>query len=357
MNAADELRDRVGEKIRFRGADSVTQNDIRRKLEVFTFSCPLHDDEAAAKSHGYLGVVAPVTMTPLWGLPPYWAPGQPSPYLADGQEMTGNITDTLALPFSRSVNVSSEWQYHTPLYLGDRLNGTTTIISVEQKRTRVGTGIFLQYESEYLKDSGELVALNRNTVFNYDASRPRHEPGTSARTQQGVRPRPPQVHDADIRVDWTTPLEFDDVEVGAEVRGPALALTYQRIVMNIAADRMFSGIHHSAAAAHAAGLPDIIFNTRGLETLFEIGLRRWMGLRGRLVHLGPFKMSASIHPGDMVQARWTVTGKHAQAGAEAVDLQFGVFAGDRQAVQGIAIITLDGKSNANQSSVGEGGSL
>jgi hypothetical protein len=194
-----------------------------------------------------------------------------------------------------------------------------------------------------LKDSGELVALNRNTVFNYDASRPRHEPDTSARTQQGVRPRPPQVHDADIRVDWTTPLEFDDVEVGAEVRGPALALTYQRIVMNIAADRMFSGIHHSAAAAHAAGLPDIIFNTRGLETLFEIGLRRWMGLRGRLVHLGPFKMSASIHPGDMVQARWTVTGKDAQAGAEAVDLQFGVFAGDRQAVQGIAAIALNGK--------------
>lgn len=349
MAAADELRDRVGEKIHFRGADSVTQNDIRRKLEVFTFSCPLHDDEAAAKAHGYLGVVAPVTMTPLWGLPPYWAPGQPSPYLVDGQEMTGNITDTLALPFSRSVNVSSEWQYHTPLYLGDRLQGTTTIISVEQKRTRVGTGVFLQYESEYVKFSGELVALNRNTVFNYDpdddASRP--EPGTSARAQQGDRgPRTRSVDDADTSVDWNTPVQFDDVTVGAQVRGPALALTYQRIVMNIAADRMFSGIHHSAAAAHAAGLADIIFNTRGLETLFETGLRRWMGLRGRLVHLGPFKMSASVHPGDVVQARWTVTGKHAQAGAETVDLDFGVFAGDRQAVQGIATIALDGKEQS-----------
>lgn len=347
MTAADELRDRVGEKIPFRGADAVTQNDIRRKLEVFSFSCPLHDDEATAKANGYLGVVAPVTMTPLWGLPPYWAPGQPSPYLVDGQEMTGNITDTLALPFSRSVNASSEWRYHTPLYLGDRLHGTTTIISVEQKRTRVGTGIFLQYESEYLKVSGELVALNRNTVFNYDpedASRPRPEQDTPAHAQQdGPVRRPRSVDDADTGLDWHTPLEFDDVTVGAEVRGPALALTYQRIVMNIAADRMFSGIHHSTAAAHAAGLADIIFNTRGLETLLEIGLRRWMGLRGRLVHLGPFKMSASVHPGDVVQARWTVTGKHAQAGAKAVDLQFSIFAGDRQAVQGIAAIHLDGK--------------
>lgn len=116
--------------------------------------------------------------------------------------MTGNITDTLALPFSRSVNVSSEWQYHTPLYLGgDRLQGgTTTIISVEQKRTRVGTGIFLQYESEYVKVSGELVARNRNTVFNYDpddASRP--EPGTSARAQQATEVPP-------ARAQWTMPI-------------------------------------------------------------------------------------------------------------------------------------------------------
>ncbi len=69
-----------------------------------------------------------------------------------------------------------------------------------------------------------------------------------------------------------------------------------------------------------------------------------MGLRGRLVQLGPFKMSASVHPGDVVQARWTVTGKHAQAGADVVDLEFGVFAGDRQAAQGgVAAIHLNGK--------------
>lgn len=85
MAAADELRDRVGEKIHFRGADSVTQNDIRRKLEVFTFSCPLHDDEAAAKAHGYLGVVAPVTMTPLWGCRRIGHPDSPVPIWSTGR--------------------------------------------------------------------------------------------------------------------------------------------------------------------------------------------------------------------------------------------------------------------------------
>ncbi|WP_396929004.1 MaoC family dehydratase N-terminal domain-containing protein [Mycolicibacterium sp.] len=348
MTALDELRARVGQKVPFRGADSVTQNDIRRKLEVFCSSCPLHDDETTAKANGYLGVVAPVTMTPLWGLPPYWAPGQPSPYLVEefeGKEMTGNVTDTLALPFTRAVNAGSEWHYHTPLYVGDRLHGTTTVISVEQKRTRMGTGVFLEYESEYLKDSGDLVALNRNTVFNYNpenVATPRPEPGIRARAARDDRVRPPRqpLDDADSGIDWNAPLDFGDVTVGAEICGPILVLTYQRMVMNVAADRMFSGIHHSTAAARAAGLGDIIFNTRGLETLLETGLRRWMGLRGRLVRLGPFKMTVPVHPGAVVQARWTVTGKRAGATGGDVDLEFSIFAGDRKAVKGIAAVSV-----------------
>ena len=86
------------------------------------------------------------------------------------------------------------------------------MISVEQKRTRVGTGVFLEYESEYLKDSGDLVALNRNTVFNYDpgnAATPRPEPGIRARAEHDDRVRPPRqpLDDADSGVDWNAPLD------------------------------------------------------------------------------------------------------------------------------------------------------
>lgn len=342
----DDLRDRIGQKVLFQGADAVTLNDIRRKLEIYCFSCPLHDDDATAKASGYLGVVAPVTMTPLWGLPGYWSPGQPCPYVVDGQEMTGSFTDTLALPFARSVNASSEWRYHAALHIGDRLHGTMTVTSIEQRRTRVGTGIFLQYDSEYVKQSGELVALNRNTVFNYD-------PIDIPTPQSEADARAPVRHDksvssqestasTDLVVDWNASLKFDDVAVGSDVTGPTMALTYQRIVMNIAADRMFSSIHHNTSAARGAGLNDIIFNTRGLETFLEIGLRRWMGLRGRLVRLGPFKMTLPVYPGDVVQTRWTVTSKRARSTGGEVDLEFCVLAKDRRAVQGVAVVDLPG---------------
>lgn len=339
-----DLRDLLGQKVPFRGADSVTLNDIRRKLEVYCFSCPLHDDEATAEANGYLGVVAPATMTPLWGLPAYWLPGQPCPYVVDGQEMSGSFTDTLSLPFARTVNASSDWSYHAALHIGDRLHGTATVTSIEEKRTRVGTGVFLQYDSEYLKQSGELVALNRNTVFNYDPTDiPTPQPEAVARA--------PMRHDksmnseelmvnTDLAVDWNASLKFDDVAVGSEVTGPSMALTYQRIIMNIAADRMFSSIHHNASAALGAGLNDIIFNTRGLETFLEIGLRRWMGLDGRLMRLGPFKMTAPVYPGDVVQARWTVTSKRVRTTGGEVDLKFFVLAKDRQAVQGMAVVDL-----------------
>jgi len=37
-----------------------TENDIRHKLEVYCFDCPLHWDAAVAQAHGYRTLVAPV---------------------------------------------------------------------------------------------------------------------------------------------------------------------------------------------------------------------------------------------------------------------------------------------------------
>ena len=99
--------------------------------------------------------------------------------------------------------------------------------------------------------------------------------------------------------------------MGDEVPPFSLWLSYQRIVMSVAVDRMFSGIHHNRDQARAAGFSDIIFNTRSYEMLFEVMLRRWMGLDGRLRKLGPFRMTGSSYPDDVVTARARVTGKDA----------------------------------------------
>ena len=86
-------------------------------------------------------------------------------------------------------------------------------------------------------------------------------------------------------------------------------LSYQRIVMSVAADRMFSPLHHNKERAEWRGFSDIVFNTRGYEMMFETMLRRWIGLDGRVKKLGPFRMKGSSYPGDVVTVRARVTGK------------------------------------------------
>ncbi len=90
-------------------------------------------------------------------------------------------------------------------------------------------------------------------------------------------------------------------------------LSFQRIVMSVAADRMFSGLHHNREQARWRGFRDVIFNTRGYEMMFEVMLRRWIGLDGRITKLGPFKMTGSSYPGDVVTVSATVTGLAAPA--------------------------------------------
>lgn len=340
-----ELNSVLGQAVPFVGADAVTLNDIRRKLEVYCFSCPLHEDDEAARKSGYRGIVAPATMTPLWSLAPYWKAGEPSPFRTGTPERDGASLGFFRMPYAKAVNAGSEWEYSSPLYVGDRLQGTLKITSAEAKRTRVGEGVFIRSETTYRKPSGELVALNRNTLFNFDpdqsggkASGEKTDP--HSRATGGVRAEHGASDPAEISTDWDRQLWFDEVALGSQVPPYELSLTYQRIVMGIAADRMYSGVHHNREAARAAGLNDIIFNTRGIEAFLEISLRRWMGLRGRLRRLGPFSMRSNIHPGDTMRSRWKVTGVEPSAAGGLVHLAFSVDTDRGPAVNGTASIEL-----------------
>ena len=94
----DELQAWVGREHAFAGVDAVTRNDIRRKLEVYCFDCPLHYDDAIARAHGYRGVVAPVALTPLWAMPAYWSPGEPVLWQPGLREQAGGIRTDVPVP-------------------------------------------------------------------------------------------------------------------------------------------------------------------------------------------------------------------------------------------------------------------
>ncbi len=333
-----ELATWLGREREDEGVDEVTRNDIRRKLEVYCFDCPLHYDEAVAQAHGYRTIVAPVAMTGLWAVPPYWRPGEPPPFAPGLRERNGTRREEAPVPFSRGFNAASEWEAFEPLYPGDRLRITTKLIKIEPKTTRVGTGAFITGETRLTKQTGELVLISRSTAYRYDPS-----PGSIESARKApVEPAPAteQPSESDPNVDWSRQIRFADVQIGDEVPPYHLWLNYQRIVMSVAADRMFSSIHHNREIAREGGLNDIIFNTRGYEMMFEITLRRWMGLDGRIRKMGPFRMVKNSHPGDTLTGRARVVGKELKDGEGLVQLEIGVDNPRGEAARGEATISL-----------------
>jgi len=335
----EETQKWLGRETAFEGIDEVTRNDIRRKLEVYCFDCPLHYDEKVARAHGYRTIIAPAAMTPLWAMPAYWSPGEPSIFAPGLPEKTGSVRVDVPTPFSKGFNASSEAEYFEPLYPGDRLRGTSKLIEITPKRTRVGDGVFLTAETRISKRTGELVAIQRNTGYRYNPlperleaaqAGPREQEPPSGQAPEGSNPE----------VDWDRQLSFESVNIGDDVPPYSVWLNYQRIVMSVAVDRMWSSIHHNRDAAHAAGLDDIIFNTRGYEMVFEITLRRWMGLDGRLRKLGPFRMVKNSHPGDTLTCRARVVNKEALDNQGRVHLEISIQNPRAEAARGQAIVSL-----------------
>jgi len=335
----EETRKWIGKETAFEGVDEVTRSDIRRKLEVYCFYCPLHYDEAAARAHGYRTIIAPATMAPLWAMPAYWSPGEPSIYAPDLAEKNGTVRLDIPTPFSKGFNSASEVEFFEPLYPGDRLRGTTKLTEVTPKQTRLGDGVFLTSENRLTKLSGELVAIVRSTGYRYNPAPKRLEATEAAPREQETKTEQ-KSEESNPPIDWDRQLTFESVNIGDDVPPYSLWLNYQRIVMSVAVDRMWSSIHHNRDAARAAGLDDIIFNTRGYEMVMEITLRRWIGLDGRLKKLGPFRMVKNSHPGDTLTCSARVVNKEAVENQGRVHLEISVKNPRAEAARGQAIVSL-----------------
>lgn len=333
-----ETRAWLGRETHFEGADQCTLSDIRRKLEVYCFYCPLHYDEPAAQAHGYRTIVAPVTMTPLWAQQPYWAPGEPIPYAPDLREKNGTGRTDIPNPYPKGLNASSEREFYEPVYPGDKLRGVWKLIDVQEKSTSLGDGAFMTTEVSIHKHTGELAAIHRTTGFRYYPRSDRLERAESRPRGANITPSDPPLPNPDI--DWSRQLRYEDVTVGDDVPSYAMWLNYQRIVMSVAADRMFSSIHHNRDTARSGGLDDIIFNTLGYEMVFEVTLRRWIGLDGRINKLGPFRMVKNSHPGDTLTCHCRVVDKPEGQGDGLVKLEIVVDNPRGEAARGEALVTL-----------------
>jgi acyl dehydratase len=156
----------VGQTIaHFEGADAVTAADIRRKLEVIGWECPIHTDKAAAREQGYDTIVSPISMTRVWAMPAYWTPGQPR--ITD-EAMTTPIAAT-SVPGEGDTMIATRvrTEHLQPVHPGDRISATAVLKSVTRKTTRVGKGAFIDVETTYRNQRGEAVAVETVSLFRY----------------------------------------------------------------------------------------------------------------------------------------------------------------------------------------------
>ena len=105
----------------------------------------------------------------------------------------------------------------------------------------------------------------------------------------------------------TVDRDVASLKVGQSTHQVSIPVTLQRLVMEAGANRDLSLIHHDGDAARLTGARDAYANTFFLMGMCERLLREWMGPSGRIVKLGPLKMTAFNVVGETMAFAGTVS--------------------------------------------------
>jgi len=156
----------VGETIAVvEGADPVSAADIRRKLEVIGFDCPLHTDPECARRLGHPDVISPASMVRVWAMPSYWRPGTPR----ITTEMMSTPIAATAVPGEGDTMMATgmRTEHLASLHPGDRVTATVVLKSITRKTTRVGPGAFMEVETTYRNQDDEVISVETVTLLRY----------------------------------------------------------------------------------------------------------------------------------------------------------------------------------------------
>lgn len=129
------------------------------KVEEFARSIkddnPVYCAGSTAEQRGYEAVPAPLTFTRTKLFPRYRPKGIDDYHGFD-----------LGFDRRRTVHGEQRYEFERPLYVGDVLTGTTTLVDVFQREgSRGGTMTLAVFETEYTGESGELVLSEESTVI------------------------------------------------------------------------------------------------------------------------------------------------------------------------------------------------
>lgn len=135
--------------------DPISSSDVRRFLNATSDRNPLWLDDEHARNAGYRERVVPPGYVPTlsWRLP-----------------QMGKNTDCIwadippPKPYGQVRNASTETEWLTPVYVGDRIAIQETLRDVTVRQGRTGTGIYVRYDVVYLNQLEHTVIVQQQTA-------------------------------------------------------------------------------------------------------------------------------------------------------------------------------------------------
>lgn len=149
-----ELRDRVGDRRQSVTDLHVEHGKVVEYARATGADAPVYTDPSVARDSGHPAVPAPPTFTRVWQFPRY----QPD-------RLTGYRGFDLGFETANTVHAEQEYVFERPVYVGDTLDGETTLSDVfQQSGSRGGEMTFAVYETRYRDAADELVLTERTTL-------------------------------------------------------------------------------------------------------------------------------------------------------------------------------------------------
>jgi acyl dehydratase len=172
-----------------------------------------------------------------------------------------------------------------PMHFGDRVTSWWTVRAVNHRQTRLGPGVFLDFEAEFVDEDEHRLALERTTILVFQ---PGAQPEPVGAAEPGAGAAPARER-ARPRNDGP-PFVRLDPQVGQQLHEVRLPMSLQRLAMISGANRDFAPVHHDPQAAAEIGAPAPIVNSMFLLTLAERMAYEAGGWATEILRLGPLRM-------------------------------------------------------------------
>lgn len=255
----------------------------------------------------------PPAMLTTWVTPQNWRPDRTTGPAAA-------LLVAVPMPGDSMINISSEFEFFEPLRLGDRVSVVEEVEAIsDEKETRVGPGHFLTMVARYRRQTGELVALQRNVILRFWARREKAGEGAErARGSDGASRA-----GASVGVGGTggssptreaTSAQATSVAPGAMRRWSELAegdvlpemvdvLDVERVVASAAATWTFFGGHIDPDYARGVQGRDHVYLATGpVLGLLDAYVLNGLG-RGAVLAKRSIRMDRSLCAGDRMVLR------------------------------------------------------